>query len=503
MAHILSEEQKAVVEWYKTGNGNASNPAFAGCAKTYTTEIGIEQAPEEKILYTVFGKKNQLEAAGKIKDKRVTVSTAHGVGNSYLKVLWPKSRVPDFRMGGSFGVEANRIKMVCPEFPEEFYFVVARLVSYLKNLYINPTIEDSKIVAELRGIELYGDNSKWNEKIPQIALDAVELSKINKNNFISFDDMVYLPVALNLVKPKYDLVTVDEAQDMNMPQMVMAMQSVKSGGRMCIVGDNNQAIYGFRGALQGAMDIFKEKLNSKEFPLTITFRCPKSVVARAQAFVPTYQAPGNAPEGEVLDLEYKKVIENIKVGEVVLSRTNAPLMPLCLGLLRKKIPAYVAGRDVVKQLELIVKSVEAIDVYDFGNKIQTWQDTRTQLVNPASRTAQSRIDLIKDNAETLKEISLWVIEEGGRSVQDIIKGINNVFFDSDYVKKPSVICSSVHKAKGMEWDSVYMLQDTFGVTHPKQTPADKQEERNIQYVAITRSKNKLGIVHGLGKDDKK
>jgi DNA helicase-2/ATP-dependent DNA helicase PcrA len=58
--------------------------------------------------------------------------------------------------------------------------------------------------------------------------------------------MIYLPLAWNLTAKDYQLVVVDEAQDMTAAQLEIAQRVCN--GRICVVGDDRQAIYGFRGA---------------------------------------------------------------------------------------------------------------------------------------------------------------------------------------------------------------------------------------------------------------
>jgi ATP-dependent exoDNAse (exonuclease V) beta subunit len=57
--------------------------------------------------------------------------------------------------------------------------------------------------------------------------------------------MIYLPVALDLPMPKYDLLLIDEAQDLSKCQQALAK---KAGRRLVFVGDPKQALYGFCGA---------------------------------------------------------------------------------------------------------------------------------------------------------------------------------------------------------------------------------------------------------------
>ena len=112
-----------------------------------------------------------------------------------------------------------------------------------------------------------------------------------------------------------------------------------------------QAIYGFRGAAQDGMGMMRPgELNADKLGLTTTYRCPKSVVAHAAKIVPDYHAAPSAPDGSVKEVGRDWMTSNAAVGDAILSRLNAPLMPAVLRFLREGKPARVEGRDIGKQL---------------------------------------------------------------------------------------------------------------------------------------------------------
>ncbi|MHC4093611.1 MAG: UvrD-helicase domain-containing protein, partial [Planctomycetota bacterium] len=316
-------------------------------------------------------------------------------------------------------------------------------------------------------------------EIVRAAVLVLDLScKPDVQGRISFNDMVWLPVRLNLVRPWFDLVVIDEAQDMNALQLAMARGACKRNGRVCVVGDDRQAIYGFRGADAGGMDRMAEELGAVELGLCKTFRCPKRVVEAAAHFVPDYVAAEGNAEGVVECIMKERMLSMLDPGDAVLSRANAPLMPLCLNLLRNGVPAMIEGRDVGKQLAGIVKKLRARSVPDLMRKLQAWK--KRMAVRLASRDdAESKIAVVEDQADAIQAIA-----EGARSVGEIDERLVDLFKDSEKEKRPMVVLSSVHKAKGLEWDRVFMLQDTFG-------KRSDIEEKNIEYVAITRAKREL------------
>jgi DNA helicase-2/ATP-dependent DNA helicase PcrA len=299
--------------------------------------------------------------------------------------------------------------------------------------------------------------------------------------------MVWLPVAAGWVKPSFSLVVVDEAQDMNLPQLLMAERACKTGGRICIVGDDKQAIYGFRGAASDGMHLMKQRLNASTLGLTTTYRCPKAVVALANEIVTDYTAAPSAPEGEVRELALGAAVASLVPGDAVLSRLNAPLMGICLGLLRKGTPARVEGRDIGQQLVGMVRKLKAKSVPDFLSKLARWGEKQIARANAAGgKYVQNKIELANDQVATLTAIA-----DGCANVSQVEARITEIFQDSQGNRTPAVVCSSVHKAKGLEWNTVCLVNSSF-----RHGLADaNSEEANIFYVAVTRAKKIL--IRGL------
>jgi superfamily I DNA/RNA helicase len=488
MELTYSKEQEAIFGWFGAGKGNLVVQARAGTGKTFTIKSAFERAPEQEILYAVFNKRNQLEALEKITDPRVEVKTLHSLGFSYIRSIWRDAR-PDN------GVEYDRIAAAYKDIPDEVARQVERLIGFAKNSLIVATQKDLEAIADDRDIYASGFEAEefggWTAaKLAQVALKAMEAAKVRDGqNRISFGDMVWLPVAMNWVRPMFNLVVVDEAQDQSLPQLVMVQRACRKGGRVCVVGDSRQAIYGFRGAKQGAMSWMKGELQAAELGLTTTYRCARTIVAQAAQLVPDYKAAPQAPEGLVQSIGEQAMFEQVKVGDAILSRINAPLMSACLQLLKKGTPARIEGRDVGKQLVGMVRTLRARSVPDFLRKVERWEIKTVNRAMAARRDSQSKIEAARDQAATMMAVA-----DGAASVQEIESRLLNLFQDSDKNSRPAVVLSSVHKAKGLEWDRVFLLEGTFKV----KTGTAVSEEANIRYVAITRAKRELYLVGGSG-----
>jgi hypothetical protein len=472
-----SDEQLNIFQWFAQGSGNMVVQARAGTGKTTTIKEAFNHAPEAgRLFYAVFNKKNQVEAQEKITDARVEVKTLHSLGFFFIKRMWADAKPED-------NVEFDRIERVSPGMPEEIVTQVVKLVGFCKNSFVNvPDLNEVLELADSRDIcapdEL--ELAFPPAKLAQLAIDVLRLT-LEKDAFarISFNDMVWLPVAAGWVKPTFSLVVVDEAQDMNMPQLLMAERSCKPGGRICIVGDDRQAIYGFRGAASDGMHLMRQRLNAGTLGLTTTYRCPKSVVALANTIVEDYTAAPSAPEGEVVEMTLNAAVATLAPGDAVLSRLNAPLMGICLGLLRRGIPARVEGRDIGQQLVGMVRKLKAKSVPQFLSKLALWGDRQCSRARAGGgKHVQSKVELVQDQVATLTAIA-----DGCTNVSQVEARITEIFQDSSGNRTPAVVCSSVHKAKGLEWDTVCLVNSSF--------KGKDGEEANIFYVAVTRAKKTL------------
>jgi len=485
-----TDEQVNVLNWFagQYGPGNLAIDAVAGSGKTFTVTHGISVAPEQEILYLVFNKKNQREADRKITDSRVTVQTLNACGARCVSQVWRGTQWDDT-------VEADRIERVHPDIHSDALSSVQQLVAFAKNTFICvPTVEQLIALADQRDIFCSVQDPDGNEEYPvaklaDIAQRAMKAATVRDGaNRASFNDQVWLPVVMGWVRPSYDLVVVDETQDMNAPQLAMVQKLVRKGGRTCIVGDPFQAIYGFRGAVQDGMGLMIRALSARTLPLTISQRCSKAVGRVATGIVPHFRTADAAVEGAVLATDQVQLLNIVKIGDAILSRVNAPLMSTCLQLLKKGIPARIEGRDVGKALLAIVNKLNAKSVPDFMKRLARWEDKQTSRLKN-TKNPETKLAAVRDTRETLEAVA-----EGCANVSEITSRILSLFQNSDDKGvKPAVVLSSVHKAKGLEWDNTYLLSWTFNKRKPKNA-AEAQEEANIYYVAATRARHTMTSV---------
>lgn len=496
-----SVEQEAIFHWFRTGMvfnedfpgiGHKSKHlvvrARAGSGKTTTILKAISFAPESNILLCAFNKDIATVLQTKLDNPNAQAKTLHALGFAAVMKNWRGVKVDNVR--------ASRLAdAVCgSQVPEPVKRLVANLCTKGREIAPHATKLGDLTDLAIR-FECEPDGSWVSEGfdldyVETKALEAmVRAAEGPSAGVIDFSDMIYLPLRNNWLTPGYNLVVGDEAQDWTAAQLEMMQRVCR--GRIAVVGDDRQAIYGFRGADSESLDRLKTELGAAELGLTTTYRCGRAIVALAATIVPDFRAGADNPEGIVRNLDIAKLTAEASNGDFILSRVNAPLVSVAMKLLRDGKRARIKGRDIGKALCGLVRKLatgtarESVPM--LIDRIGSWKDKETarllpQLNRESSRAAaESKMAAIEDQAETLINIA-----EGATSVSEVMNRIDHLFTDDGLGAAGIITCSSVHKAKGLEADRVFVLAKTLR--------GGSREEENIRYVAITRAKSELVMV---------
>lgn len=297
---------------------------------------------------------------------------------------------------------------------------------------------------------------------------------------IDFNDQLYLPVIFRADFPQFDVLFVDEAQDLNEIQRVMVERSVSGKGRVIAFGDASQAIYHFRGAGANALPLLRERFNAVSLPLSICYRCSKAVVKKAQEYVPTIQAFADAPEGLVNE-NASWTPETFITTDVILCRNNAPLVKMAFRLLRAGKACRVMGRDVATGLVALVQRQRATTVTDLRTKIGRYVTNEIARDPNNDAAIQNLLD---------KQATIEVFCENARTPEEVITKIGTMFADE---QGQYLMLSTIHKFKGMEAPRVFLLDPQIIGARAK-SEMDRVAERNIAYVAVTRAQSELHFI---------
>ncbi len=489
-ARTWSEQQTAIFRFFVEAIGHLIVRARAGTGKTTTIVEAVKRylAADcaRRVVVCAFNKKIEQELTARFAGFPVTVKTLHAIGSSIVRKYW--SGIP-VESKEQRGLRAKGLtERVCgQQVPDALKKLVTRLHTYGRE--IAPLAQapgdliDIAINFECVPDDEWADEGWTVERIEGYALAAMKLAADVRPAFIDFSDMIFLPVRNRWLYKWADLVVVDEAQDMTVAQLTLARGICK--GRVVVVGDDRQAIYSFRGADAGSLDRLKTELNAAEHGLTTTYRCGKAIVAYAARMVPDFEAGAGNPEGEVLGLNTEKLVETVALGDFVLSRMNAPLVGVAMKLLRAGKRTQIAGKQIGQDLIDLVRRLnrKARSVPEFLARLEGWSEKELKRASKGKNeiAVQARMEEVLDRVEMLKSLA-----DGAANHREIEARIEALFTDDGLGAAGVITCSSVHRAKGLEADRVFVLAATLK-TH-------NIEEENIHYVAATRAKTSLFMV---------
>ncbi len=461
--------------------------ARAGTGKTTTIIEGVNRASERAILIAAFNKSIAVELQKRINNPRVEAKTLHGLGFKFIARNW-KVKV-DENGERAKSLAKRGAETVDETVPDAMIKLIADLHSKARE--VEPFIAlrgSGKDVIDVAVRFNLVPDEEWEEQgwgineVCEAAYQAM-LFAMERTDVIDFADMIFLPLVHKWVKPWYEMVVIDEAQDMTKAQLALAKGCCKRGGRVCIVGDDKQAIYAFRGADSGSLDRLKHELQAAELGLKTTYRCAKAIVNLAKTLVPDFTCPDTALDGQILTMDTDKMLETAREGDFILSRTNAPLVKVCMALLKRGRRARIKGREIGRGVLALIRKLNAHSIVDMEPKLQDYIIKETERAERLPENARDeRMAFVSDQVEIIRALS-----EGASLVSELVTRCQDLFADD--AERASVMCSSVHKAKGLEADKVFLLEGTFRT--------GKQEEDNIKYVAITRAKTTLVWVKGF------
>lgn len=300
---------------------------------------------------------------------------------------------------------------------------------------------------------------------------------------IDYTDQVFLPMALNLKPPKAPRAYVDEVQDFSIAKVRLAQLAAES---FCVVGDPRQSIYAFSGADANAWTEMLTAIQAEELPLSICYRCPPSVIRIAQSMVPEIESWEGHPGGTVDVIEARELLDTLAFDpmSVLLSRGNTRLFEVALQLLDIGVRPALRGKDIIPRIAALIK--DAVDDWRFfDDQVREFAEAKAGRLaeRRKERAAQTLLDLAKA-AQTLQR------RVKAHSLEDWTAKVNGIFTES-----APITLSTIHSFKGAEAARVFLLDfDRLPLSWRGQTPEEKEQERNVFYVGLTRAKRQLILV---------
>jgi len=486
----LTPEQLDIIN----STGNIKINAVAGSGKTTTViEYAKARPSTSKILYLAFNKSVKLEAAKKFTGKglnNVKVETAHSP--AYKHIVFQSN----YKVRGQ-GYKTNEIaELLNLQGNEEKHteYVIANHINKFIAYFCN---SDKEKVQDLNYLDTVTDPkakffvSSFYEYI--VSQSRLLLSKMDKGEIEITHDFYLKKFQLSNPKLHYDYILFDEGQDAS-PAMLDVF--FKQKATKVIVGDTHQQIYGWRFAVNSL-----EKADFKTYHLSTSFRFSQDIANLAMDVL-KYKKHIN--EHQIIPITGKGSSKEIKT-KAVLARTN-------LGLLLKAIE-YVTEKKKIKyiyfegNINSYTYADEGASLYDVLNLY----NNKKHLIKDKLIKAMKDLDELEDYIEKTEDVQLAmmveIVREYGNKIPDIIKSIKEKHVDNDDKEKAEMIFSTVHRCKGMEYDAIQLVNDFISEEKLEKLKENKKaeeinatklnEEINLLYVAVTRTKNSIHIPESL------
>lgn len=357
------------------------------------------------------------------------------------------------------------------------------------------------------------------------------LALMDERNQIDFEDVLLLDLAMltnypdvaRQVHRQYQHFTVDEFQDVSPVQFELLRAWLGPSQDLCVVGDPAQTIYSFAGATADYLTSFERHFpGARVFELSHSYRCTAEIVAVANAvmrderpYVRLTSAAGSGPAVETRSYANDaveaaevsaRVVELLGTGVrprdiAVLFRTNGQSEAVEAALHAHGVPFAMRGaerffeRPEVKQATLALRAGAA------GPVERTVSDAVRDVLRslgwtpaaPASgaavRASWESLRVIADLADDFERA------HDGSTLADFVSWLISRIDVDDEPTGNAVTVSTIHSAKGLEWDCVFVVGVSDGLlplTHAKSVQ-QLSEERRLLYVAVTRARRSLAL----------
>lgn len=424
---------------------------------------------------------------------------------------------------------------------------------------------------------------------------------LRENNSVDFDDLIFLTIELfdnhPHIREKYQnifkYILVDEYQDTNTAQYTFI--KLLAGANICVVGDDDQSIYGFRGAdITNILNFERDYPNAKIIKLERNYRSTQNILDASHAIVNkntarrdkklwtdkgggeklrAHTAMDERDEGEWVASE---ISNEQKQGRglndmVVLYRTNSQSRSIEEALIRNAIPYKIVGgikfydrkevKDVIAYLKILLNHSDDLSLKRIVNRPRRGLGDKTieVLSQTAKEGGQSIAQYLMNNSENIgnpklknfsqilvnlfKSIESYklsdfvklVVEQTGyydwindgtpdgtarieniselvsmsSEFDEILPRQNSLeeFLDTislledsqtEQEEDEAVTLMTIHAAKGLEFDVVFIVgmeEMLFPHSRSYSDQKEMEEERRLAYVAITRAKQHLYMIH--------
>lgn len=429
--------------------------ARAGAGKTSTLVLFAEANPRARMLYVAFNKAIKVEAESKF-PKNVKCSTWHGlaygkIGKYYEQKL--TNNLKPYQVASALEIPMQS---------------AASVLNVLQNFLISASSAIGENHVEAKTLP-----KREKEQLIQLAQKFWDRMQDTRDAAAPMSHDGYLKMyqlAGTIIDT--DCILFDEYQDANdVSRAIIANQNV----RKIYVGDENQSIYAFRGAVTAMQQLSGVEM----FHLTQSFRFGPGIAAIANTVLNEFQYLDHPIEGAG---KHETVFDvDRDYPHTVLCRTNGMLFSEAVSALKKERPFHFVG---------------GVKNYRFDSVLDAWYLKSGKRSSIRDKFVASFADFQEMAAYTEavddRELKFLVkaVKDYGSEIPSLIDQIQKKAIENPTGNE--IIMTTGHRSKGLEWMDVVLTEDFTDmreVVDPetkKKSPPD-QQEINLLYVAATRA----------------
>ena len=377
------------------------------------------------------------------------------------------------------------LKQISTDLPPNF---MSKEISKYKNSFLSPDE-----VYALANDSTYKKMAHIYDKYQKYLID---------NNLVDFDDLLLLTYKIlneneDLAKEtsqKYQYIMVDEYQDTNEIQLLLLKKLCLTHNNICVVGDDDQSIYGFRGANHKNILEFEKDFNAEVVKLELNYRSTNQILNAANSLISfnknrynkkLISANGDGKEVRVLS-NYNEIAEAEMIAKEIKNLINSGINPKNIailyrinalsrsiedGLRNAGIPYKLVGgmkfyereeiKDLISYLRLMVNYHDDYSFKRVVNKPRRGIGKTTVQKLEAIKGEKSFIEFIKEN-----DLS-FLSKKAAKALKDFVKQIE-FLSKSSLEELPELIEESIELSKSYkDEDKARNIEEFYGLIHEK------------------------------------
>lgn len=468
--------------------------AGAGSGKTKVLTTKIAYLIQEKNIdpYSILAITFTNKAANEMKSR---VENMLGIDSRYMQIS-------TFH---SFGLKVIKSHYEKLGFKSNFTIIdsddsLSTIKKILKDMNLDPKVYNPKMIrnrisSAKNELMSPDDLDRYtNNEMDEIVVNVYRKyqDKLITNNSLDFDDLLMLPIKLFRENPsileyyqeRFKYILVDEYQDTNEVQYILTKMLSAKYKNICVVGDPDQSIYGFRGSnYRNILNFEKDYKNTKTILLEQNYRSTKNILGAANDVIKNNkerkekQLWTDNNQGDlikykrcndekdearyVVDNVKKLMKENVPLEEIaVLYRTNAQSRNIEEAFLKENIPYKVVGsfyfynrkeiKDLISYLKLIYNTDDDISLERIINvpKRGIGLKTLENLTTKANILNDSIFNIIDSGKEL--EFKKIILDLKEKSEEITLTELVDLILDKTGIKKELEIEDTIESSSRLE-----------------------------------------------------